>query len=442
MGVFTNIIDALTTSADPAPLDHPLAVEVGEGIAPQPAPGPGSVYTPPPVADALAAAMGPPLNRGPIVDPACGAGALLVAMVRAAGTTAARVQRAARLIGCDVDPHALHRARIAIALACVELNPDVATAREIATNLDLRLADGLFEELPTAAAVIANPPFEQAADMVRRARAERGRIQARFQVCRGNWDLWCPFVERALDLARPGAPVGLLLPDKLLNAPYAGPCRARLADARPALVRLGRVTSAEIDLVQLVARGGGPPGSDASWVATQPDHLTPLRDLAEVINAATVAEAYQIADVLVERVRPAPGDLRLVTTGAIDPGEHHWGVRPQRYLKRRWQHPVLPAEALPKLAHRLARFRRPKIVLAGLSLRLEAVFDPDGDLLPAKSTLVLIPAAHVDPVRLTRVLNAPATTARWRASNEGLALSGGYLRVTRPGVSDVGLDWG
>lgn len=442
MSALTPIIDALTTSDDPAPLRDPLAAAVTDGTAPPPAPGPGSVYTPPAVATALAAAMGPPLTSGALIDPACGAGALLVALVRAAGTTTARVDRATRIIGCDVDPHALHRARIAVALACVELEPDRNVAREIASKLDLRLADGLSEDLPPAAAVIANPPFEQASDMVRRARDDRRQLQARFQVCQGNWDLWCPFVERALDLARPGAAVGLLLPDKLLSAPYAGRCRGRLAHARSSLVRLGRVTSAEIDLVQLIARGGAHPGGDGSWVAPRPDHLTPIRALAEVINAATVAEAYRIAEALVERDRPEPGDLRLVTTGAIDPDEHHWGARPQRYLKRRWQHPVLPAGALPAMARRLARFRRPKIVLAGLCIRLEAVFDPIGDLLPAKSTLVLIPAANVDPARLTRVLNDPATTERWRARNEGLALSGGYLRVTRAGVSDVGVDWG
>ena len=143
-----------------------------------------------------------------------------------------------------------------------------------------------------------------------------------------------------------------------------------------------------------------------------------------------MAEAYRIRDALVERAAPQPGDLRLLTTGGIDPFENAWGTS-QRYLRATWARPVLPAGALPELERRLARFRQPKVVVAGLAQRLEAVADPDGTVLPSKSTVALVPHDDLDVHALAAVLNAPSTTRRWRAAAAGLALSGGYLRVTK-----------
>ncbi|MFK7930101.1 MAG: N-6 DNA methylase, partial [Myxococcota bacterium] len=428
-------IDSLTQGHRSSALLHHPAVVSLELPAPPPAqPGPGTVYTPPVVANALATRVLAIAEQGPIADPACGCGALLVAAVRTAPDASLRAQIVRRTWGCDLDPGAIAVCRIALGLTVLEVGGSAELARQAARAAHLQVLDGLRADWPPSAAVLMNPPYEDAACMSRRDATERERISSLFSVCRGNWDLWCAFVEKALISAQPHAPVGLLLPDKLLQAPYAEAVRQWLAHARPSLIRLGRVTEAKIDLVQLVARGGAAPAADGSpWVdevhagAGEPE----LSHVAEVLNAATVAEAYQIADGLIEKADPSGDDLRLITTGAIDPFRHTWGVKPQRYLKRRWLHPVLTADALPNLERRLLRMRRPKIILAGLCTRLEAVVDTDGTLLPAKSTVVVVPHRIEDLHPIADALNSAVVTARWRAGSSGLALSGGYLRVTK-----------
>jgi len=88
------------------------------------------------------------------------------------------------------------------------------------------LAEGGFD------AVVGNPPWirgERLPHGVRTALARRYRC---FRATNGHHafahlpDLSVAFVERALDLVKPGGVVGLLLPSKLLRAGYAAPLRA------------------------------------------------------------------------------------------------------------------------------------------------------------------------------------------------------------------------
>lgn len=86
--------------------------------------------------------------------------------------------------------------------------------------------------------VLGNPPWVRGE---RLSASERERLSARYECCRphavGGFphfpDLSVPFVERALELARPGGTVAMVLPAKLLRAGYAGALRRKLRrDAR------------------------------------------------------------------------------------------------------------------------------------------------------------------------------------------------------------------
>jgi hypothetical protein len=92
---------------------------------------------------------------------------------------------------------------------------------------------------------------------------------------------------------------------------------------------------------------------------------------------------------------------------------------------------------------RLAQARSAKIVVAGLSRRLECALDGGGEYLAAKSTCVisrracstpaLSPsesiAGDADLAFLLRVLDSAIVSAWFRAEYGGNALAGGYLRV-------------
>ena len=90
------------------------------------------------------------------------------------------------------------------------------------------LADGGFD------VVLGNPPWIRGERLPLGVRAALTRRYASYRAATSRRgfahlpDLSVAFVERALDLVRPGGVVGFLLPSKLLRAGYAGPLRALL----------------------------------------------------------------------------------------------------------------------------------------------------------------------------------------------------------------------
>lgn len=83
-------------------------------------------------------------------------------------------------------------------------------------------------------AVIGNPPWVRIHDL---PEAQRAILRRRYAFCRSGGsgflqqvDLSVPFVERALELVRPGGLVGLLVPAKLFKAQYARTLRRSLLE--------------------------------------------------------------------------------------------------------------------------------------------------------------------------------------------------------------------
>lgn len=139
----------------------------------------GQFFTPRHVVD-LVTQMLAPTKRDVVVDPACGSGAFL-SRARALGANA---------FGCDVDVRAVRVARL-LALAA---KADPSTVQR---------GDGLREaKLPLADVVATNPPFA--------GRAPANGFEVASIVRSPERDVL--FLERALDLLKPGGRLGIVLP--------------------------------------------------------------------------------------------------------------------------------------------------------------------------------------------------------------------------------------
>lgn len=166
---------------------------VFESLVPRVAKGDkGQYFTPRHVVELIVQVLAP-RDRDVVVDPACGSGAFL-AHARAA---APRV----KTFGSDVDPRAIRVARL---VACSQ-------GRDPAT---LVRADGLrSSQLPTATVVATNPPFA--------GRAEAQGFDVASVVRTPERDVL--FLERAIDLLRPGGRLGIVLPyNKAAGSSFAG----------------------------------------------------------------------------------------------------------------------------------------------------------------------------------------------------------------------------
>ncbi len=180
---------------------------VFESLVPRLAKGDkGQFFTPRHVVDFVIRALVPKKNDV-VIDPACGSGAFL-AHARAAGVKNTH--------GSDVDARAVRVARLLT----------------LASGGDPRTivrADGLREELPVADIVATNPPFA--------GRAPADGFEVKDLVRTPERDVL--FLERALDLLRPGGRLGIVLPyNKASGAAFAN-LRRWLVDRARVLAVVG-----------------------------------------------------------------------------------------------------------------------------------------------------------------------------------------------------------
>ena len=183
----------------------------------------GVVFTPALVADYLAAAALTPANA-PVVDPACGCGALLVAALRRIHALVPDLSPARiideQIVGADVDPAALRRTGLLLSLvASLELGDDTP-----AYHPTLLLGDGLERDLwgdlaGTFGAVVANPPYVRFQRLPRELRARYARDWPSMR--RGNVNLYFAFFELAGWLRSPEGLVAVITPNSFVRAASA-----------------------------------------------------------------------------------------------------------------------------------------------------------------------------------------------------------------------------
>ncbi len=376
-----------------------------------------------------------------IIDPACGSGHLLLGAWR---RLTQRIERivpegsraeclslaAASLHGIDIDPQARAAGRSLLEREC---------RRWGMTPGDFphwcRLDDALLDEVTQEGAfdlVVGNPPFVDSESMCAADPMRRRLLAGRYSTARGNWDLASLFVELSLRLVRPGGRVGLILPRRLFASDHARRAQALMMGQTVESIRInppGTFEDAAIETVSLIMRRCPPvehhlvriADESRCWSYAQRDlaHLPPghwsaalagggdggvagvarsalhgrprLLECAFVGDGATTAEAYRLREAIVERSEVAGACVQLINTGTIDPYRSQWGTRPTRYLKTAWIEPVVPIAWLEShMPRRAAQARSPKVLVAGLAGRLEAVVD-EGSALCGKSAVQVIP---------------------------------------------------
>jgi hypothetical protein len=175
---------------------------------------------------------------------------------------------------------------------------------------------------------------------------------------------------------------------------------------------------------------------DAAKIVEKLGRLEPLSSVANVVGAATVAEAYDIRPLIRERPG-APGTaLRLVNSGTIDRYSCLWGNKRCRYIGNSYLRPVIDAEDEARLpARRRQQARMEKIIVAGMTKRLECIVDPDGTLLAGKSTTIV--TSGLDLRLLLGLLNSRLVSFYFSTVFGGNRLQGGYLRVGPPQVRTI-----
>lgn len=180
----------------------------------------GVVFTPPGLARRLVEPLLEGLGSGtPILDPACGDGALLLAALSVLGGGS---EVAERLLGIEIDPHLAERARARLA--------DARGGKARALPARILTQDALARGLrwPSGAAIVANPPWVSFSGR----QSGSSEIPSPSRHRSGGWpSLHGAFLERiARYCAREGTPARVLLPASLLELEGYAPLRAAVSE--------------------------------------------------------------------------------------------------------------------------------------------------------------------------------------------------------------------
>ena len=195
----------------------------------------GEVFTQAWVVDAILDLVGyttdADLAKRVIVEPSCGSGAFLVVIVERLLTSArAKNTPFNRLSGCiraydvradNVDWSRKAAAELLLAAGCPKRTADALTSRWV------RQTDFLLdEEAVEADFAVGNPPYIRLEELdpvlVRQYRS-------RWTSMRGRADIYIGFIERMLQLAKPGGRVGIICADRWMRNEYGERLRRLIA---------------------------------------------------------------------------------------------------------------------------------------------------------------------------------------------------------------------
>jgi hypothetical protein len=159
-----------------------------------------------------------------------------------------------------------------------------------------------------------------------------------------------------------------------------------------------------------------------SRVATRP-----LSDWAEIHSGTTGFSASRMAERLIERPPgPPPDGFPFVVSGNLD----RYAIRlgGVRFMKRRWADPWLPGDPWPWTRRKRRLYENPKILVAGMTRRLEAAWDPGGLALGVQ-VYAVVPKS--DAFYLLALLNSKLLSHLFRLRFQAKRLAGGYLAINK-----------
>jgi hypothetical protein len=419
-----------------------------------------------------------------VLDPACGGGFFLLAAYQelleqqGALTYADRERILLSCIhGVDINPQAVRVTQLALLLKLLEDQPlSERSLPDLSFNIrcgnavigeDLK-NDSLSHALDWQKAfpdvlksggfniVIGNPPYIDSEWMTRYLPHWRQYCTQHYKTAIGNWDLFCIFIEKSLILCRPNGFVSLVVPNKLASAYYAATTRSLLTTASQIITlqdysQSAAFAAAVYPLIFVAQKRlvplPQPDGETWAIAATsqQSQLLTRLRNtfptletIVQVNGAATVAEAYLIQDLIQDLIQEGqPHEpLRMVNSGTIDRYCFLWGKKPMRYLGRSYLQPVIvEGDRLPP--KRLQQARLPKIIISGMTQRLECAIDLEGKFLAGKSTVIIYQSQAYDLRYLLGILNSSLISFYLTSYFGGNSLKGKYLRIGSPQIRQI-----
>ncbi len=336
-------------------------------------------------------------------------------------------------------------------------------------------AEWMFDIADGFDVVIGNPPYVDSETMVKNDSEYRDKLKSIYRAAQGNWDIFVVFIEKGILLTKMNGNTTYIVPNKFISAKYTTGLRTLLckyqiqeivdyssvnvfeeADVYPVVFRICNTnrrlnvntklmsdlhnTKVNLSIASNIFY------SDIFWdkyffdqhVVESIVEISTNNPLTsydfEILGAATVSEAYQIKEHIRELNASLKDYYKLINTGTIDPFRNFWGVKKTKYIKGTYERPVISKSNLKKISpKRLEQSDSAKIIVAGMSLRIEAFYDAGG-FLAGKSTSIIL-GNKKKLMALNAILNSTIISFWFSKNYNSLSMAGGYFNV---GTNEIG----
>ena len=330
---------------------------------------------------------------------------------------------------------------------------------------------------------IANPPYVNVFRIDKDRKGYRKQLMGILATAKGRFDLFVPFMERGVTLLTRGGVFAFITPNKYLGAEYAAPLRQyfsnnaqlkmlcdlsdvpvfsasvypvitfahrELAFDSPSHITVFKSNYVNQSVVHIMPLGVVPAKAVKNLGNNWSPLISPrtvsllatlrgsqiLDDLADIVPAAWVNEAYDLKEALVEEeANPDRGQPErfapFIVSGNIRRHRHTWESHSIRYMKSKYRKPLLDLASPVVSEARRSQIKMPKIITSGMSQRLTCVWDASG-IAGGVSTTYIFPKRGYSGTYIAGVLNSRFMGYVYQANFGSLALAGGYMRVGAP----------
>jgi hypothetical protein len=317
--------------------------------------------------------------------------------------------------------------------------------------------------------IIGNPPYVDSESMTKSYPFEREFISKKYKSASGNWDLFIPFFELGLNILKENGNLSFIIPNKILSASYGNTIREIINNNYSLYeifdVSADKVFDVDVYPVTLFIKKNNeikdlniskklkdsisnfriPNPFELNWALYLNENFIFYSKIINqniillnnenytISNAASVSEAYEIIEFIEDNNEINYDSFRLINTGTIDPYLSLWGIKNIVYLKKNLKYPTIKKTNI-KLK---SWTEKPKIIIAGMSLKIEAFYDLKNEFLPLKSTFLITSNDNESLIYLTTILNSRLINFLFRIANFANTMAGGYININKENLGNV-----
>ena len=324
--------------------------------------------------------------------------------------------------------------------------------------------------------VIGNPPYVDSEEMVKSSPLEREYCALNYEVTKGNWDLYCAFSEKSINLLKNDGYFGYIIPNKFLSLPYGENLRLlfskyhikNIRDYSSVSIFVSNNKKINVYPIVIIINKSLPSNGIYNKMNSEYDieykkefyidntfdwsvkfnkefelidkvikQSKKLNEDFILENSATVSEAYELKKYMKDNDN-IENSFKFINTGTIDRYNILWGVYETQYIKDKYKYPIIKKDIIKKkFPKRYNIAIKEKIISAGMVKRLEFCYDNSANILSGKSTTVILSKEEnlYNLKYIIALLNSKLYNLVFKSSNKHNAMSGGYMNVNKNSLS-------